>query len=199
VTILCLDNINMKAILGILATLIAIFGYLPYLKDTFKGKTKPHIFSWFLWGLVSLIAFGIQVTNKGGFGSLPNLVMVVICLIIFIRAIKNGTKEISKIDIVSLVLALMAIILWLIAKQDLLSIIFIIFVDIFSFLPTFRKSWNKPGEETLVTWIMNAIRQILIIFALEEINIINAAYPVYALTAVGLFCVMLIYRKKKLD
>jgi len=137
VTILCLDNINMKAILGILATLIAIFGYLPYLKDTFKGKTKPHIFSWFLWGLVSLIAFGIQVTNKGGFGSLPNLVMVVICLIIFIRAIKNGTKEISKIDIVSLVLALMAIILWLIAKQDLLSIIFIIFVDIFSIFTNF--------------------------------------------------------------
>lgn len=189
----------MKAFLGILATVVAISGYLPYIRDTFKGKTKPHVFSWFLWGLVSSIAFGIQITNKGGFGSIPNLVMVIICLVIFLRALKNGTKGISKFDVISLVLALLAIIMWLVVKEPLISVFLIIIVDLFSFLPTFRKSWNKPNEETFITWAMNAVRQVLIILALDEINIVNVSYPVYALTAVGIFCLMLLYRKKKLS
>jgi hypothetical protein len=188
----------MKAVLGIIATIIAIIGYIPYIKDTFKGKTKPHIFSWFLWSLVSFIAFGIQITNKGAFGSLPNLVMGIICLVILSRALLNGTKDISKIDIFSLILALLAIVLWLVAKQDLLSIFLIILVDMFSFLPTFRKSWNKPKEETLITWIMSCIRQVLIILALGEINLVNVAFPAYALVINIIFCFLLVYRRKRL-
>lgn len=188
----------MKPILGLLAVLIAVVGYVPYLKDTFSGKTKPHIFSWFLWSLVSFIAFGIQITNKGGFGSLPNLVMGFICLVIFLKSLGNGTKEIKKFDIFSLLLALISIGLWLVVKQALISIILIIIVDFFSFLPTIIKSWNKPNQETMITWVMNFVRQIFIIFSLETINLTNVIYPTYAFIVVFLFCVMLVIRRRQL-
>jgi len=189
----------MKTFFGLVAVLIAIGGYFPYLKDTFSGKTKPHIFSWFLWCLVSFIAFGIQITNEGGWGSLPNLVMGVICLIIFIKSLSNGTKNIKKLDIFSLVLAMIALVLWLMVKQPLYSMLIIIVVDFFSFLPTILKSWSKPQEETMITWILNCVRQIFIIFSIQEINFINVIYPIYALTAVFLFCIMLIIRKRQLS
>jgi len=189
----------MKAILGILATIIAIAGYIPYIKDTFSGKTKPHIFSWFLWGLVSLIAFGIQVTNKGGFGSIPNLVMVVICGIIFWRSIRNGTKTITKIDILSLVLAIFSVGLWLIVKQPLMSMIIIIVVDIFSIIPTLTKSWKNPYSETLTTWIVNCVRQVLITLSLGEINLITVSYPIYALIANVVLCGIIIFQRKRIS
>jgi hypothetical protein len=189
----------MKSLLGIIATIIAVVGYVPYIRDTFSGKTKPHVFSWFLWSVVSFIAFGIQITNKGGFGSLANLAMGIICLIIFGRSLMNGTKQISKFDVISLILAIISIILWLIIKQPLLSITLVVIVDLFSFLPTFRKSWINPYQETLITWIMNCVRQILIILSLDQINIINAMYPIYAFIAVFIFWVMLIVRRKKVN
>jgi len=49
-----------KNILGIIATVLVFIGYIPYLRDIVKGKTKPHIYSWFLWCFVTLIAFALQ-------------------------------------------------------------------------------------------------------------------------------------------
>ena len=188
-----------KPFLATLAVVMAVSGYIPYLKDTFSGKTKPHIFSWFLWCLVSLIAFGLQITNKAGWGSLPNLVMGVICLVIFLKSMGNGKKGIKRTDVVSLFMAIISLVLWLIVKQPLISIVLIVVVDLFSFLPTITKSWNKPFEETLFTWTMNWVRQLIIIMSLEEINLINAMYPVYALTVNMLFWIMLLARRKQLS
>jgi len=35
---------ELKNIIGIIATLLVFIGYIPYIKDIVKGKTKPHIF-----------------------------------------------------------------------------------------------------------------------------------------------------------
>ncbi len=50
-----------KNILAILAVLLTFAGYIPYTKDILKGKTKPHLFSWFLWSFVTAIVFCVTV------------------------------------------------------------------------------------------------------------------------------------------
>ena len=119
-----------------------------------------------------------------------------VCLVIFFKSLSNGIRDIKKFDIFSLILALISVVLWLIVKQPLYSILLIIVVDFFSFLPTVIKSWNKPHQETMITWIMNCVRQIFIIFSLDKINLITIIYPMYALIVVILFCILLMVRKK---
>jgi chromate transport protein ChrA len=186
----------MKPIVTVLAIVIALIGYIPYIRNCILGKTKPHIISWFTWSLVSYLAFGIQLFNEGGVGSFVNLVMGIICTIIFILGLKNGTKDIRKIDVVAFVLALIAIVLWLIAKQPLLSIILVVFIDLMSFLPTILKGWREPHTKTAVTFLLSGIKNGMSIYALESFSLINVLYPTYSALTNVLFVVMLFVRRR---
>jgi len=187
----------LKQTLGILAVVITFIGYIPYLKDTIVGKTKPHIFSWVLWSLIFFIAFGLQWSKGAGFGSYVSLAMGVISLIVLILSLKNGVKKVKKIDVVSFILAIIAIILWLVVNQPVWSIILVIIVDIFSFTPTFIKSWTRPREETLLTWFFNIIRQILVLFSIGEINFVTIIFPLYSLIINTAFFTLLVTRRKR--
>ncbi|MBP9817902.1 hypothetical protein KBC75_04110 [Candidatus Shapirobacteria bacterium] len=186
----------MKQALGIITILLAFISYIPYLRDTFKGITKPHMVSWFLWMFVSFIAFGLQWSKGAGAGAYANFAMGLISLVLFIQGIKSGTKNIRPADVFSFILAVVAIILWLVVHQPTWSIILVVLIDIFSFIPTFIKSWHNPHQETLITWILSSVRQFLVILSLQSFNFVTALFPVYALTANILFCIELIYRRR---
>jgi len=55
-----------KVILGTVAVVMALYSYVPYIKDIFAGKTKPHAFTWLIWGLLTSIAFFGQMADRGG-------------------------------------------------------------------------------------------------------------------------------------
>lgn len=186
----------MKQVLGIITVIMAFIGYAPYLRDTFTGKTKPHLVSWFLWALVSFITFGLQWSKGAGAGSYANFAMGVICLTIAFASLKNGIKKLRTIDVFFFVMAILAIILWLVVHQPVLSVVLIILIDIFSFSPTFIKSWSKPWEETLLTWIINTARQGLVILSIQKYNLVTALFPSYAFISNILFCILLITRRK---
>lgn len=189
-------NSVMKSIISIVAIAISFIGFIPYIKDSLIGKTKPHIMSWFTWSLISYIAFGIQVSNGGGVGSFPNLATGIICTIIFGIGLKNGTKYIKKIDLVAFTLAIIAIILWLFVDQPVLSIILVAIIDALSFLPTIRKSWNNPETETVSTFILNTTKNVLLLFALESLSFVNILYPVYSIITNVIFVGILLLRRE---
>lgn len=186
----------MKSIVAIIAVVIALIGYIPYIKNCISGKTKPHVITWFTWALVSYLAFGIQFFNNGGVGSFINLFMGLICTVILILGLRNGTKNITRFDMLSFFLALVAIVLWLIVKQPLLSILLVVFIDIMSFLPTIRKSWKKPWSETAKTFGFSSVKSGLSIYALGELSFLNIAYPAYSFIATTFFVIMLLLRRK---
>lgn len=187
----------MKSIIGILAVVLTFVGYIPYLRDTLKGKTKPHIYSWFLWGFVTLIAFALQVSAKAGPGSYVTLAAAVVSLIIFALGTRQGNKDITKTDTIFFILGFVAIAIWLFAKQPVISIILVSLIDMLGFAPTFRKSWNKPYSETLFTYILNAFRHGLSILALQNYSIVTWLYPASWVLANSLFSLMLIFRRRK--
>lgn len=188
-----------KYFLGSLAVILSFVGYVPYLRDTVKGKTKPHIYSWLLWGFVSLIAFGLQVSKNAGAGSWVTLAVAIVCFVIAAFALKNGKKDITKADTVFFILAWVAVVFWLIAKQPVLSVILISLVDLLGFVPTIRKSWIKPHSETLFTYILNTFRHGISILALQSYSIVTWLFPGTWAVANGLFSVMLILKRKQLD
>jgi len=46
-----------KETIGLIAVALAIIGHIPYIYDIYKGKTKPHIFTWVVWAIVTVLAF----------------------------------------------------------------------------------------------------------------------------------------------
>lgn len=185
----------MKTLFAAIAIIIALIGYIPYVKDTISGKTKPHAFSWTIWSVISFISFGIQIANNGGTGSFINLIIGILCGFIALYGIKNGVKNIRFLDYLALTLSIIAIILWLVVKQPYISIVLVILIDFFSFIPTITKSWNKPFQETLSTWSLSIVRHIFAIASLTSLTFLTVGYPLYALTINILFCALLLSRR----
>lgn len=189
-----------KNIIGTFAVLLTFISYIPYTRDIIKGKTKPHIYSWFLWGLVTLIAFALQLSDNAGPGAFVTLTAALLCSVVIILSfVKKGNSEIVLLDTLFLVLAFIALALWLVAKLPLLSIILVTVVDLLGFLPTVRKSWNKPYSETLSFYWANTLRFLLATIALTRYTVITALYPISWMAINGLFALILIWRRKKYE
>ena len=194
-----MEFLTIKNIIGIIAIALTFIGYAPYFRDLLKGKTKPHIFSWFIWAIVTSIIYALQVSAGAGLGALVTLAVAIISLFIFILGFKNGNKIIKKIDIVFLVLALLAIPLWLVVDQPVLSIILLSTIDMLGFAPTVRKSWHEPYSETLSLYTITTFRHGLSLIALEHYNIVTMLFPSTWVIANALFAIMLIVRRKTKD
>jgi hypothetical protein len=188
----------MKEVVGIIAVLLTFVGYTPYIRDTLKGKTKPHIYTWFVWGLVTAIAYALQLSDGAGIGSLLTLAAAIVCFLIFALGLRIGDKDITAVDRACLGLALIAVIVWLFAKQPVISVIIVSLADMLGFIPTIRKSWAKPHQETLFSYQMNVFRFALGLYALEHYTIITYLYPLTWVVANGLFSIYLVVRRKQL-
>ncbi|HAU99322.1 MAG: hypothetical protein UX04_C0002G0327 [Microgenomates group bacterium GW2011_GWF2_45_18] len=189
---------DLKSISGIFAIVLTFVSYVPYIYETVKGKTKPHIYSWFLWSFVTFIIFGLQIVGNAGIGAWVTFATGVLCLIVFILGARNGERNITLFDTITFILGLVATGIWIFAKQPAISNILIVTINSLAVLPTVRKSWNQPHSETLSTWVIAGVRNILGIIALEQYSILTWLYPVVSLVINALFSLMLIIRRKQL-
>lgn len=188
----------MKEIIGILAVVLTFVGYIPYIRDTIKGKTKPHIYSWFTWTFVTFIIFALQVLGNGGAGTYATLATAILSLIILLLGLKNDHKDITVFDTITFVISLVATFMWVIAKQPVVSIVLLVAINTLSCIPTIRKSWKDPYSETLFTWQLGIVRNILGLIALQNYSILTWLYPVTNIIIIAFESLILVVRRKQL-
>lgn len=187
-----------KTSIGIIAVILTFAGYVPYLRDICASKTKPHLYSWFLWGFVTTIVFALQLSGGAGVGAFVTLAAASMCFVVILLGRKYGsTSEVTSSDKIFLVLAFIALGMWVFAKQPLLSTVLATTIDLLGFAPTIRKSWKEPFSETLSFYYLNTLRFGLALYSLERYTIITALYPFTWLLANSLFALLLILRRKQ--
>ncbi len=185
----------MKTFLGLLAIAVAFYAYVPYFRDIFSGKTKPHAFSWFVWGLLTAIAFLAQLNGHAKAGAWVTGFTAIICFIISGLALKVGRKNIVLIDWFFLSGALFALILWAVTSNPVGAVILITIIDALAFVPTFRKSFHKPDEETVLTYSLSAFKFAIAILALSTFSLTTVLYPLSLVVTNGLFAGMVLVRR----
>jgi hypothetical protein len=189
-----------KAIFGLATVVLTYVAYFPYVRDSIKGKTKPHIFSWFLWSFISAGTFALQISHNAGFGALGSLSAAIACVTIFYLGLKkNGIKRIKRIDVITFILGLLAIFLWLQVDQPTVSVILLTVAYLLAYPATVRKSWRLPYSETLFTYKVNTLRFILSFLALKQHNFIATLPIVTWGIANGLFALYLASRRRALS
>ena len=190
---------SIRIAISIVAVALSVFGYGIYIRDIIRRKIKPHAFTFLIWTTATSIISGLQIYGGGGVGSWITFSMSIICAGIFILSLKYGEKNITVSDIVFLLLAFFALFLWLVIKQPVWSVILLVVTDLLGFVPTIRKSWNRPHEEGLATWEITAFRHALSILALEKFNILTTLYPITWVMGNTLFSIFIIVRRKQLE
>jgi len=187
-----------QIILGYSATLLALISFVPYFRDIFRGKTKPHVFTWFVWGLLTGTAFFVQISEGAGIGAWVTGIESLGCFAITVLALWHGEKNITRVDWVCFVAALGGIVLWKLTDNPLLAIILIALVDILAFIPTFRKAYYKPQEETVSQFSLSAMKWVLGIAALESFALTIWLYPAVLVFLDSSLVIMLLVRRKQL-
>ena len=190
---------DFKITVAVVSIVLTLAGYFYYFRDIFTGKTKPHAFSWLVWGALTAIAFAGQLSDNAGPGAWVTGLTAAISFVIFALAIPKGEKEVTTSDKLNLLGAAFALLLWFVTNDPLLSVILITVVDFLGFLPTIRKSYQKPHEETLVHYVLAGLKFVLAIIALEHYSVVTWLYPASLVAANLLFVVMLVVRRRKLE
>ena len=189
---------TLNTVFAVTATIISIISFIPYLRDLRAHKIKPHLFSWVVWSLMTLIYFFAQVSGGAGIGALTTAITGIMTIYIAIVAFRHSDKIIKRVDWISLAISLIALVSWVATNNPVFAVVLISISDFAGFLPTVRKSYLEPYSETLSLYFMAGIKHILVIFSLQQITLTTSFYTFVLIIENCLFVLMLLYRRNKL-
>ncbi len=169
---------NWKFFFAILGSAIFLVAYIPYFRDMFSRKTKPHAYTWLIWIITNSIA-GLGVWYGGGrFGIIIFAFLFFMILAVFLFSLRYGTRNITRTDTFWLILALFAIVVWRQLHKPLLAVLMVTAIDVIGYFPTFRKSFHEPWSETVSSWVLFTVGNYLAILALDKYNLLTTTYLV---------------------
>jgi len=183
--------------LGYIVLVTGLIGVPFYIKDIFKGTTKPSFISWFMWMLAPFIGTFLQLKAGAGLSVLPVFMAGFIPLLVLIAALikQNAYWRITIFDIACGLFSFCALILWILTQNTDLSIIFAILADGLAAIPTLIKSWNFPETETGIMYIPGIFNNILGLLIIKQWIFSIYSFNIYFIL-VNLAIILSIYRKK---
>lgn len=188
-----------KEWLGLLSLLIGVIQYAPYCWSTFKGQIRPHAFSYYIWGLSSAIVFVAQYVEKGGAGSWVMGMSALACFLVGGLSARNGMNYISRGDWIALCVALASIPLWIITSNPLSAVIVLTIIDGSAYIPSVRKAYLHPDEDTPLTYIVGCGKHLFSLFALENYNLTTTLMPLFIVVANAMIIFLLFHRRRALQ
>lgn len=185
-----------KEFMAIIAIILTVIGFFPYIRSIFLGTIRPHVFSWIIWGSVTIFVFFAQMTDGGGAGAWPMGVTGVITIFVAcLSYMKTTTIHADKLDWCFLVLAFSSLPLWYITSDPLWAVVILTIAEVLGFLPTIRKAYIKPFEESLLFFSIFAIRNIASILALENYTVTTLLFPITTTVACVILLVVVVPRR----
>ena len=179
------------------AIILTFYAFLPYIHSIIQNKTKPHVFSWIIWGTTTFIVFLAQLADQGGLGAWPIGVSGIISLCVAVLAyLKKADNSITKIDWLFFTVAMLAIPFWYLTSNPLWAVIILTIIDVIGFGPTIRKAFHKPHEEQRMFYMIFVIRNIFVLIALENYSLTTTLFPITTAIASFLLVAIVTYRRK---
>jgi hypothetical protein len=172
------------------ATVLALVAYIPYLRDMFRGKAKPHLYTWISIFLVTAIVAYIQLIGGSGVGAIPIILGVGVDAVILFCCFKFGTKDVVFMDKVCLAASIFGVLFYVVAhSKPVISLAIVTAAEIIAFIPTFRKTRNDPFSESLPSYYLIMLKLSLILIALQRYNLLTVSYSALWLLVFTVFLI----------
>lgn len=189
-----------KGLLSATAIGLTFVLFFPYIRSIRRGGTRPHVFSWVIWGIGTFIVFFAQLAGDAGLGAWPIGVSAGITSYIALLAYRNrGDTHITRLDWAFLIAALSALPFWFATSDPLWAVVILTIVDLAGFGPTIRKAHTRPHDESVVFFGLAGVRNAVAIAALEHYSMTTLLFPAAVGLACVLFAIYLIYRRRAMS
>lgn len=166
--------------LGLASGVLSVLAYLPYIKDTLSGATRPKRASWLIWSVLSIIAFFSQVYEGASHSLWFAGAQMSGTVTVFVISIWRGTGELTrKGDYWVLVAAALGLVLWYFTSSAAYALTITIGISLLGGALTVCKSYRAPNSETMSTWGLSFVAAICAILAVGSVDWLLLAYPIY--------------------
>jgi|TARA_B110000240_G_C13440054_1_gene427660 hypothetical protein len=189
-----------KEVLSAIAIALTFVAFVPYIRSILSNQVKPHVFSWAIWSITTLVVFFAQVEDGAGVGAWPTGVSGCVTVLIACLAYwKRGDIRITKVDWLFLAAALGSLPVWYLTSDPLWTVIILTLVDVLGFGPTIRKAYSLPYSESLLFFVLFAMRDCFVMAALENYSVTTVLFPASIVISCITVSIMLMVRRKLLS
>jgi hypothetical protein len=179
---------DLPYIIGIIAGIFLIGGYIPYIKDVLSGSTKPNRASWIIWSLsTAVILIGVKETGTNEAIWVP-IADAVGCFVIFLLAIWKGVGGWSVTDKVAFAICLISLFIWWVTGNPLIALITNLCIYVSGYIPTIKKSIRHPKSESLTAWslfLIGVILNLVTVIIGTDTGFAVWLYPIVLVLTVG--------------
>lgn len=170
----------MHDLIGLVAGVVGLAGYAPYVRDILAGKTQPERTSWLIWTLEYAVLCAAQLAKGAGPALWLAGLQFVGVIIVYALSFKYGTGRMDRRNAVLLVCVCLALSAWFFSSDATLTIWILITVEAVAGALTAIKVYRDPGSETLTMWALLAVAGGLGVFAIAPGNAaILYLYPIF--------------------
>ncbi|MDP9904596.1 hypothetical protein [Arthrobacter bambusae] len=175
-----------QALVGLLSGAIGLYGYVPYIRGTLRGRFRPNPVSWLIWALLGVVSLTGQVEGGAGFGLIVTAGTAAGCALIVLLALKATSLRAavttsSTLDRACLAGALLALFLLTTQHDASLAVLLSNSVGLIGFIPTVVTSIRAPWSEGVSVYAFAAGKFALAMAALPNWNLLTALYPALCL------------------
>ncbi|OGZ11078.1 MAG: hypothetical protein A2942_02465 [Candidatus Lloydbacteria bacterium RIFCSPLOWO2_01_FULL_50_20] len=180
----------------LIAGLIELSTAFPYIRDVRNGKTHPAIVSWSTWFVLAAIA-AMASFSEGVYASGAILSALALeCFLIIVFSVKKFHFAYTRFDVFCQLGALVGLFLWWWTDHPLFALISFVVIDAVGSLPTFRHAWRMPREETLLTFSLAIVGNLVALIAIPIYAIPEILVPAYLLVLNSMISITIIYRNR---
>ncbi len=171
-------NTVAEIVIGLLIAASAV----PYLIDTFAGRTKPQRASWTVFAALAAAATASQVVEHGVTGgSIMTAVSALGFSVIAIVSIKYGVGGTSITDRIVLAGLFTTLGIWVVVGSHPIVLPLLIAVEIPAIVVTIVKVVRLPGTETAAMWMVEGGASLLAVLVAPGFNS-SIMFPAYNAT-----------------
>jgi hypothetical protein len=188
-----------KELISVAAIALTFVLFAGYIRQIRSGQIKPHVFSWLVWAIVTLTVFLAQLSDDAGAGAWP--IGISGAITFYIAALsyaKRGDTQITATDWAFFLAALSAFPAWYLTANPLWAVVILTMADLAGFGPTVRRAYRQPHLESVGFFALGALRNLLVVLALEHYSLTTALFPAAVGGACLLLAALLVVRRKAL-
>ena len=165
-----------RSILSVLAGLLYVAAFVPYIRAILRKETQPAKASWIIWASLDTITLAGMLAKHTVNGLIVGAIIG--AWMVVILTLKNGKSGWSRLDKFCLGGAVLGIVLWGISGNPTFGIVTSLSVVFLGSFPTFASAWNDPSKEDRTAWTIFFIACVVAMFAIPARTLADTAQPV---------------------
>ena len=180
---------DIQSILSVVAGVLGISLFVPYIAGIFYGQVRPMKATWFIWAALDLVTLAGMYAENAVNGQIAG--GVIGAWTVFFLSLKYGVPGITKLDVFCLIAVGLSILLWQMFDSPLMGILICSFANCIGAIPTVHSTWQDPSRESKMAWCMGTAASLCALASISEWTPAHYVQPfTFLLIQVPMLCLL---------